>query len=63
MVWASGQFKQVQIRQLNYCCMYLQAVTISDITRANGMKLDMSMHRPGTTMIPSEQHQQEVAPI
>ena len=45
MVLASGKFKPAQIRQINYCRMYLQAVTISDISRANGMELDLSMRR------------------
>jgi len=45
MVLASGKFKPAQIRQINYCRMYLQAVTISDISRANGMELDLPMRR------------------
>ena len=45
MVLASGKFKPAQIRQINYCRMYLQAVTISDISRANGRELDMPMRR------------------
>jgi hypothetical protein len=45
VVLARGQFKPAQIRQINYCRMYLQAVTISDITRANAMQLDMPMRR------------------
>jgi hypothetical protein len=45
MILASGQFKPAQIQQFNCCRMYLQAATISDITRANGMQLDMPMYR------------------
>ena len=45
MVLASSKFKPAQIWQIDYCRMYLQAVTISDITRANGMQLDMPMRR------------------
>jgi hypothetical protein len=44
MLLANGQFKQAQIQQLNYRRVYLQAVTIYDITRANGMQLDISMY-------------------
>ena len=43
MVLASGKFKPAQIRQTNYCRMYLQAVTISDISRANGKEVNMLM--------------------
>ena len=38
VVLASGQFKSAQIQQINYCRMYLQAVTISDITRAKELQ-------------------------
>ena len=36
----SNQFTPKEIRQLNYCRLYLQAVTISDITTAKGDCLD-----------------------
>ena len=45
MVLVIGKFKPAQIFQINYCRMYLQAVTISDISRANGMELDLPMRR------------------
>lgn len=34
------EFKPAQIRMLNYCRMYLGAVTLSDLTTANGIYLD-----------------------
>ena len=42
MILESGQFTNIEIRRLNYCRLYLQAVTLSDITEANGNQLDMS---------------------
>ena len=38
----SDKFTASQIRRLNYCRLFLQAVTISDITDATGMQLDLS---------------------
>ena len=41
-----GSFKPAEIRKLNYCRLYLQAVTISDLTTASsGRTLDSSMLR------------------
>jgi hypothetical protein len=45
MILDSGQFTKAQIRRLNYCRLYLQAVTVSDITDANGIALDQSKRR------------------
>jgi hypothetical protein len=42
-VLRSKQFKPGEITQINYCRMYLQAVTISDLTRAIGVDLDHQM--------------------
>jgi hypothetical protein len=41
----SGQFTKAQVRRLNFCRLYLQAVTLSDITDANGTELDHSKRR------------------
>ena len=38
----SKQFKPAQIRRLNYCRLYLQAITLSDITTNTGLHLDLS---------------------
>jgi hypothetical protein len=35
VILASGQFKPKEIRLLNYCRQYLQALTVSDITTAD----------------------------
>ena len=42
MILESGQFTNLEIRRLNYCRLYLQAITLSDITDATGTQLDMS---------------------
>ena len=34
-----------QIRRLNYCRLYLQAITLSDVTDADGQVLDLSKRR------------------
>jgi hypothetical protein len=39
----SGKFKDKEIRWINYCRLYLQAVTISDLTLANGDYLDEAL--------------------
>jgi hypothetical protein len=38
-VLSSGFFKEAEIRCINYCRLYLQAVTVSDITDATGTRL------------------------
>jgi hypothetical protein len=42
MILESNQFTALQIRRLNYCRLYLQVVTISNITDATGTHLDQS---------------------
>lgn len=39
-ILSSNKFTAAQIRRLNYCRLYLQATTISDITDATGRRLD-----------------------
>lgn len=41
----SEQFTAPEIRSLNYCRQYLQVVTLSDITKADGSHLDAYMMR------------------
>ena len=38
----SKQFKNSEIRQLNYCRLFLKAITLSDITHTTGTRLDGS---------------------
>ena len=51
LILDSDQFTNAQIRRLNYCRLFLQAVTLSDITDSTGTKLDMYKRqgKPTTT--------------
>jgi exonuclease III len=49
----SGQFTPMQIRRLNYCRMYLHAVTVSDITMPSGTTLDLSKRCGQRSMLSS----------
>jgi hypothetical protein len=40
MIIHSNRYSLVQLRTLNYCRLYLQAVTLADITKPNGLHLD-----------------------
>ena len=40
MIIHSNCYSPAQIRKLNYCRLYLQAVTLADITKPNGSHLD-----------------------
>ena len=42
LIMESGQFTAVQVRKLNYCRLYLNAVTLSDLSKINGLELDQS---------------------
>ena len=43
LVIQSQMFAPKEVRLLNYCRMYLQVVTLSDITNATGQDLDLTM--------------------
>ena len=45
LILNSNKFKPPEIRKLNYCRLYLQAITISDLTTASGHHLDHGMLR------------------
>ena len=40
LIIQSGRYSTAQVQKLNYCRLYLQAVTLSDITKPNGHELD-----------------------
>jgi hypothetical protein len=42
VVQASSQFSDAEIRRINYCRLYLQAETVSDIATVSGKRLDPS---------------------
>ena len=41
----SGKFKPTQLRQLNYCRLYLNVLLVSDISNANGTNLNPETYR------------------
>ena len=42
MILNANQFKDAEIRRLNYCRLYLGATTLSDLTHITGLRLDFS---------------------
>ena len=44
-VLESRQFSPMEIRHINYCRLYLQAITVSDLAVTNGERLDNSKYR------------------
>ena len=53
MILESGQFTNLEIRRLNYCRLFLQAVTLSDITDTSGEQLDLSKRQGELSMYSS----------
>jgi hypothetical protein len=45
LVLASDSFTDHEVCLINFCCLYLQAITLSDICLADGITLDQSMLR------------------
>ena len=43
MVVRSGKFKPGEIKRINYCRLYLNVTTVSEITNANGNIIDPGM--------------------
>ena len=52
-VLESKMFSPADIRLVNYCQLYLQAVTVSDISIASGSRLFSGIHKGITTEITS----------
>ena len=40
----SGKFTAAELRRLNYCCMHLNVLLLSDIATANGKEIDATMY-------------------
>ena len=55
VIHASGAFSDAEIRRLNYCRLYLQAETASDLTTVAGDRLDPSKLQ-GTWSLQSSRH-------
>ena len=51
LVLQSEQFQPSEIEQINYCRLFLQSVTVSDISLADGIRLDphMRIGKPNST--------------
>jgi hypothetical protein len=43
IILEANVFTDAEIRKLNYCRLYLQVITLSDITKPNGEELDARM--------------------
>ena len=41
MIIKSGRYTPLEIRKLNFCRLYLQAVTLADVSKPNGQDLDL----------------------
>ena len=52
-VLASKTFKPIDICRINYCRLYLQAITVSDISTTSGSRLFGGIHKGITTEITS----------
>jgi hypothetical protein len=52
-VLASNEFKPHEIRSINYCRLYLQAVTISDIANASGTRIADGILKGDLSLVPS----------
>jgi hypothetical protein len=53
-VLSSNKFNNKEIRLNNYCRLYLQAITLSDVTLANGKHIDLSMMQGHPSQLSSE---------
>jgi hypothetical protein len=53
-VLSSDIFDNRSIQLINYCCLYLRAITVSDISLANGRSLDLSMVRGVPSLLSSK---------
>jgi hypothetical protein len=52
-VLANDQFTPKQVRLIHYCRVYLQVLTLSDITLANGTHLDPALHHGTKSLLSS----------
>ena len=53
VVMESQQFSPAEIRRINYCRLYLQAETVSDLTQIDGRKLDPHKLRGTSSLMSS----------
>ena len=55
-VLESKHFTAAEIRRLNYCRLYIQATTVSDITLVEGTQLDLSIWKGNPSLMSSRTH-------
>ena len=55
-IQSSGQFTNAEVRRLNYCRLYLQVVTVSDLTDVSGKVLDQNKRRGQHSLLSSYTH-------
>jgi hypothetical protein len=53
-VVSASHFSPKQIRLIHYCCLYLQVLTLSDITLANGISLDPAIYNGTRSLLSPE---------
>ena len=53
IIFRSAQFKPVEIRKLNYCRLYMNVVTLADITKPNGLNLDPCLSKGNLSLLSS----------
>jgi hypothetical protein len=53
-VVADPSFTPKQVRLIHYCRLYLQVLTLSDITLANGVSLDLAMYHGTRSLLSSD---------
>ena len=56
VIQASGKFTAAETHQLNYCRLYLQAETVSDLTTVAGVRLDPSKLTGALSLKSSQSH-------
>jgi hypothetical protein len=52
----SHQFTDARVKRLNYCRLFLKAVTLSDISHTTGTRLDMCKLEGRPSLVSSETH-------
>eukprot|EP00957_Ditylum_brightwellii_P124936 9524349-Ditylum_brightwellii.AAC.1 len=53
----SQQFTAIEIKKINYCCLYLGVTTVSDITLADGYTLDPHVKAGNKSLLSSSSKQ------
>jgi hypothetical protein len=54
LIMNARRFSNAEIRKLNYCRLYLQVVTLADVTKPNGVELDPNLLRGYPSLMSSK---------